>query len=288
MFSQDDPAGAQRPIVDLEQEYQAAEAAHEAALGLLAVRQRAFNEALSELSAADAAGDQDQKEAAFTEIHRLNPILQEQEARVAQTAQTLREARASLLSGRLLELEGLLARTDSITTRDDSLALAVEIQDNRYRIQDLRLAADPPETLEAGSDITIEGRDTPDQIRGKAAFLDRRADQAELLLAEYGRQLADLQHELGLEQRSRDFLDGVARFDAATLPVAAAEVRPGQAAGAGQPPVADTVEGQAVPLTVEERIQSLVFLQGQLEERIQQLRAKAQNFRRQAGGEWAQ
>jgi hypothetical protein len=198
----------------------------------------------------------------------------------------VRTARSDLLLARILEWEGLLARVDSVSTPQDSLDLATTIEDTRFRIEALRQAENPPETLEPEPDIVITRTDTPAQIRAKATFLDLRADQAEAQLVEYGRRLEQLQREQSLERRSQDFLDGVARYDAATLPVAA--VRPGQPTEAGDIPVVDTLGGQTAPLSLEERIQSLLLLQVALTERIQRVRAKAQNFRRQAGGEWAQ
>jgi hypothetical protein len=285
---QEDPAQVLQPVVELEQEYQAAIEQHEAALSLWGVREREFNTALEELNDATEAGDEARADAAFTEIQRLGPILTELRNRVENLTQGVRDARDALISARVLELEGLVARIDSITTPQDSLDLAIEMEDTRLRIEALRSAEDPPEALEPEPDITASRTDTPAQLRGKANVLDRRADQREAQLVAYGRRLEELRNQQSLERRSRDFLAGVTRYDAATLPVAGREVRNRQAGDPGQALVVDTLGGGVVPLTLEERIETLLLVQAQLEEQIQQIRGRAQNLRRLAGGVWAE
>jgi hypothetical protein len=91
-----------------------------------------------------------------------------------------------------------------------------------------------------------------------------------------------------LLRRSEDFLADFARFDDPTLPVGLPGARsvsnPGQIT---PPPGADSIRAEGRPLTLEERIQALEFLQDEIARRIDNIRIRAATLRRLAGGEWA-
>lgn len=268
---------------ELERLYQSAGAGYVEAFRVLEVLNSQNERAYEEYEAARAAGDEQATNQAYERIFELGPAMRLAEGRVEEKARELRDARDRLLEGHAQYLRELLAADSAATDPDSVLELGVFIRDTSRRIQELRDLEDPPVTLPPLALLNAEPQDSPQRLRQKAGLLERTATSYERLLADNRERLDDYRRDHALIRRAEDALADNTRFGDLVLPVRT-PARPGQA----DPPVAaDTTGVVGVPLTLEERIAALEAIQGDIEDRIQAIRVRAQNLRRLAGGEWA-
>jgi len=140
-------------------------------------------------------------------------------------------------------------------------------------------------TLEPLPEIIMDPRDTPEILNRKAESLEFRARQYEAQAAAVGLRLEELRQDQRRARQVRDFVAGVERYDDTRLPVVSPGTRTATPPDPGQlPPGADSLGVETRPLTLEERIENLGLLQQELELRLQQIRIKAELFRRRARG----
>ena len=126
-------------------------------------------------------------------------------------------------------------------------------------------------TVEPVPDLVIRPADDTTAIRTKAGMLDVWAERDEERLAYTAQLLTDLRREQSNLRRSQDFRAGIERYGDTRLPVVTT-VTQGVVGG---------------DMTYEERIASLESVQAVLIGRIEETKAKAERFRREAGGVWA-
>lgn len=277
-------AGAQEDpsIQILEPEYQRAQAEYEAAFSALEALEGRLNQALEDVDEARAAGDEARTNQGYDLVLQLSGDLRLQRQRVDEKAEELRDARTLLLQALRRRVDELLSEVNS--ARDDS-ALAAILQDVNNRRLELLAEEEPETVLEPMRDITISPTDLPIDIRRKAATLDYRAEQHEARLEGIDQRLEELRQDLRRSRFVSDFLSGVERYGDTQLPVG----RPGTQITTAtdpeeRPSGADSLAVETRPMTLEERIGRLEELRGELEERIQLIRAKAERFRVLAGG----
>jgi hypothetical protein len=270
-------------IPELEDLYRSAEAGYQEAFGVLEVLTSRSDRAYQEFTAARLAGDEQAMDRAYESQMVLGPQLRQASDRVEEKARELSAALDRLLEAHARYLTELIA-ADSMATDPDSIReLGIFMRDTSRRIQELRDREDPPVTLPPLALVDAEPRDTPARLRQKAAFLERSVTQYESLFAYNQERLDAYRRDQALIRRAEDVLADNTRFGDLVLPVRT-PARSGQA----DPPVAaDTTGVAGAPLTLEERIEVLEAVQGDIEERIQTIRVRAENLRRLAGGEWA-
>lgn len=281
------PLRGQEPpnIQALEAEYLAARAEYEAAFLALEALESRYNQALDDFDQARTSGDDDRANRAFTAVQQLGAERRAQDRRVEEKAQGLRDARGRLLEALGASLESLILEVDAATDPEERRQLALILADRNNRYLELRGEEDPETTLEPMPDLVISPSDSPRDILRKAGTLDFRAEQYEARLTEVERRLEELRRDQRRARAVQDFVAGLERYDDTRLPVVPPATRTVDPSDPGQvPPGADTLGVESTTLTLEERIENLELLQREMEERLQQIRDKADRFRRLAGG----
>lgn len=272
-------------IQELELQYSSKVRQHQAAFDAWTAMEIRLGRALDSVTAATDSGNADRRNRAFTVFRQLAGEIRVQERRVDEIAEELRAARSDLLTALGQRLEELTQQADSAVDPQERRELAAILYDRNSRFLELRAEEDPETKLEPMQDITIDPRDTPDLIIRKAELLDFRANQYEAQLTEVGRRLEELRRDQRRARQVRDFVAGVERYDDTRLPVVSPGARAVDPPDPRQlPPGADTLGVEARPLTLEERIQNLDLLQQELGIRLQQIRDKAERYRRLARG----
>jgi hypothetical protein len=272
----------------LKAQHQIALLAHDVALQEFALLDTQLDDALVVFDSARAAGDDERLSEVFIYINQINDRLDSQERRVTETAQDVKDWRERLLGALRVRWDELLARADTTQNQTDRQNLNNSIQDTKNQVADLRAEDEPVVTLDPVNDIVIRPSDSRAQILSKASFLEVHAEINERQLEYNARLLEDLRREQTLQRRSADFRNDVERWGDTRLPVGAPGRRTGEDPDPAQRRVgADSLGAAPTYLTYEERVASLEALQVRLLARIEEIRAKAALFRREAGGEWA-
>lgn len=284
-------AGAQDvlTIQELELQYTARVQQHEAAYAHWEVLESRFIRALDSLTAATASGNEDRQNAAFTRTQQLGEEIQLQERRVAELAGEVEEARNQLLDALKERLDSLIVQVEATEDPEERRELTAILDDRNNRYLALRAEEDPETTLEPMREMTIDPRDTPEIILRKAETLELRGARYEAQLAEVGQRLEALREDQRRARTVRDFVAGLERYDDTRLPVVSPGGRPGTATDpSGRPSGADSLGVEGPAMTLEERIESLERVRGELERRLEEIQAKAERFRdaaRRRGGE---
>ena len=250
--------------------YQRTVVEHTAALLAMESVESEFTRALLRLSTATEAGEEAEANLAYAEIQDIADRRRYTQRQLEERADSLREARGRLIDSSALHLGELLARGDTTTDPVTRGEIGSQIENTRLQLATLRGAEEPQVTLEPLPDYTKESRDGPTELRAKAGLLEFAANQYEEQHAYFERQLEALRRDQSLLRRSRDFFADRVRFD---------DRPPG-----GTPGTRTDVPPEE---TFEERIQLLVNLQETLTGWIQDIRVRAADLRRQAGGQWA-
>jgi len=275
-------------LPELEGLYRSAMAGYEEAFEVLEVLSSQFDRASLDFSAALVAGDEAAQNRAYAETLRIAGVRRQAQRRVEDKVEELKEASDRLLDATARSLEELLAQADTASDPVDQRALATFVTDTQNRIRELRNLEDPQVTLEPEPDINAAPRDGPAVLRAKATILEVTANQYEEQYAYYARHLEGLRRDQSLLRRSGDFLAGITRFDDPTVPVGPPGARTIPPPGQVQPPPgADSLGVDGGFLTLEQRIQALEVLQEEITQSVQNMRVRAENLRRLAGGEWA-
>jgi hypothetical protein len=234
---------------------------------------------------ARAVGDAARLNQAFTRIQELTAQIDVQQERVEEKAAAVVDLRRRLLVALNDQLEDY--RQQAATAENPSSLLAA-VQNTELWISELRRAEEPVVTLEPAPNIVIRPTDDTASIRSKARFLDTHAEIKERQLAYNAQLLEELRREQALLRWSQDFRADRERFGDTSLPVGPPPIRPVQQTGlARRREGPDSLGATGTHLTYEERIAALEAVQALLSNRIQETRAKAELFRRLAGGVWA-
>jgi hypothetical protein len=275
-------------IQELELQYTSRVQQHEAAYAAWEALESRFIRALDSLTAATTSGNADRQNAAFTLTQQLGEEIQLQERRVAELAGEVEEARTTLLGALKERLDSLIVQVEATEDPQERRELTAILDDRNNRYLALRAEEDPETTLEPMREMTIDPRDTPEIIFRKAETLDLRGDRYESQMAEVGQRLEALREDQRRARTVRDFVAGVERYDDTRLPVVSPGGRPGTAGDPSERPTgADSLGVDTSSMTLEERIESLERVQGELEQRLLEIRGKADRFRevaRRRGG----
>lgn len=278
-------AGAQDvpTIQELEYQYRAQLQLHQSAFDAWRALELGLARALAEFTAASEAGATNQRDQAFTDSQRLGSQVGLQAVRVGEYAEEVRRARSALLAAHTAVVDSLIQLVESTQDPAEREELTAILADRNNRVMELRGEEDPETTLEPMQEFTIGPRDTPEIILAKAEALEERANRREVQLAEARRRLEELRQDQRRARTVRDFMAGLERYDDTRLPVVSPGSRTTTQTDPEQvPPGADTLGVEERPMTLEERIESLEIFESGLEQRIQQIRDKAERFRQAA------
>jgi hypothetical protein len=278
--------GESREVLDLR--YREAQSRYEAEIQLLEALSTQFDLASREFSAARVAGDEAAQNRAYQETLRISTQKTMAQRRVEEAVQNLREARENLLGAYAFYLDSLLTVAETTTNPVEQQTLARFVESAENMVSRLIAEEDPPVTLEPEPDLNAEPRDSPEQLRRKAAILEFHANQYEAQMAYNADRLERLRWEQSLLKRSNDFMADFRRFDESRPGVSSAAARTDPVTGQTiPPPGADTLGAEGPPLTLAQRIEALEALQEEIGQRILAVRGRAQLLIRLAGGEWA-
>jgi archaellum component FlaC len=280
-------AWAQEPLTiqELELEYSSAVQRHQAAFDAWEALESRFQRALDSLSAATESGSSSRINAAFTLTQQLEGEVRLQERRVGELADGVRASRSRLLAALDLQLDELVDEVEATQDPEEHEELVAILNDRNLRYLQLRAEEDPETTLEPMRELTVDPRDTPEDILRKAQAMDVRGNRIEAQLAVWGQRLDELRRDQRRARQVRDFMAGVERYDDTRLPVVSPPNRTGPPPEPGErPPGADTLSGEARAVTLEERIERLESLVEELTRRLEAIRDKAERFRRLARG----
>lgn len=206
---------------------------------------------------------------ALTQAHRRFQAESKELRRLEDTTRdaesALRQARQALLDGldqaRLALEAQLVATTDQRTT----LLIYDRLQGVTSQYQELESESLVPPAaataLFSSGSIVFDDRDGRDELLAKAEILERRAQDADSLIAELDRRIERLQSRQRLERNRNDFLGGVERFGDTQLPAIA--TRPESVREEGVPADSTEIEGS---LPLETQIEELRDLQDWLRE----------------------
>lgn len=135
-----------------------------------------------------------------------------------------------------------------------------------------------PLTLEAMPEVEIRDGDTSTEILYKARSIEHRVGVYEKVLDELDRDIESLTKRLRREEKRRDARGGRERFDA---PAPTGDQRRPLSADA---PVGDTTASNRALEPLDVRIRKKTDLREQVEDRMEKLKQKAEEFKKRAEG----
>ena len=270
---------AEQLVVQRRLELRAARGAYEAARSAFDVVERQFAAALEEVNQARRSGDNDRLERASALAQDRSVPARDQESRLKEAGQALVRAREALILALDARMEELVRQMDATPSSQQRGQLNALYGDLQAELQSLEAEAGGTIRLEPVvlPEISFDPRDGPDDLRSKAELLERHAVIADTVIQNTERQIEQLGGRLRRERQQRDFLASADRFDDTRVPVVT-----GAPTGARAAARDSTVAG-ALPLSLEERIQILRDYVSQLQTRRDQLRIRAEQFRRRVG-----
>ena len=272
-------------ILVLEPEYRQAQGEHLAAYNALVAIEGRLNQTFEDLDRARDAGDDAGVERAYNLVLQLSGEQRELTLRLNEKAGELRAARALLIRAYRQRVEELITQVSATQDRAERESLAAILEDANNRRLELLGEEEPETVLEPMRDITIGPTDTPRDILRKAGTLDYRAQQYEARLEGLDLRLEELRQDLRSSRRVSDFLSDMERFGDTRLPVGPPGTQTTPPPDPGQlPPAADSLGVETRPMTLDEMIRSLEMVRGELAERIQLIRDRADRFRVLARG----
>jgi len=272
------PAGAQRVEEVLAQrrlEYSAALAAHEAAQSAYAVVEQRFSAALNEIDRARRSGDTDAHQRALAVAQERSVPKADQQRRVEQAADSLRSARQALIDILITRQQDLVGELDAATSATRRQQLDILLRDVTNELRALEDAAEDRLSLgPVATEITFDPRDGPAQLRAKAEILERLAVVVDTAIQTVDAEIEQLRERLRTERQMRDFLAGTERFGDRSVPVVT-----GPPGGENTVPADSAVAGGR-PRTLAERITERGSFRDELIAHRDQLRIRAEQFRR--------
>lgn len=276
------PAEAQtleQVVIQRRLEMRAARAAHQAALDAFNVLDRQFNQALDEVRAARRSGDNARLDRASALAQDRSVPRSAQEVRLREAAAALVRARDRFIDALTGRMEELVRAMDAAPSGEQRARLNSLFMDHQRELEGLEAEAAEAFRLDPVvlPDIVFDPRDVPEEVLAKAELLERRAADADSVIADTDRRIQDLNRRMRIERQGRDFLAGAERFDDTRVPVVA-----GRPAG-GQRAESDSTVVGARPQTLEERIEALTRYRAELEAYRDELRVRARQFRLRVG-----
>jgi len=255
-------------------DYQSATDAYEGALAARAAAETRFSRLAQDIDDARARGDDERRNQALAEAQRLTNTLLSLDQRVAETATQVERARARYLTILDVRLDLLAEQISFATTQTDSIQLGALYRDLRTRFAEVEndsrgAVALVPVVM---PEISREPRDGPLELRVKAELLEKRAEQADSVIVYLDAELVDLERRAARERSVRELVRSVDRFGDTDVPV-------------GPPRSGDEAQSDGVESAPEDRIESMRLLRTVYEERRDEARRRAAEFRRLAGGD---
>jgi hypothetical protein len=232
---------------------------------------------LVQVNRARARGDDDALEDAYRRFHEESKELMRLEDRTREAEANLVRARQALLDGLDREMMALEARLVAATDPRTIGTIYDLLQGVTSQYRELENESFVPATATAlfsSRSIVFDVRDGRDELQAKAEILERRAQDADSLIADFDRQIERLQGQLRLERNRSDFLGSVERFGDTQLPAIAP--RPETVREEGVPATSTGIEENVDP---ETRIEELRALQDRLREQRERDLELAGQFR---------
>ena len=114
---------------------------------------------------------------------------------------------------------------------------------------------------------------SPDAVRNKASYLERRIEQADSVIAEKDREIERLQSRLRTQRTRESFRSGLGRFDDTRTPV-------GSDPREGEPTAAVAADSTALSgQTLERRLEEIRAVRQQLQHYRDRMAEKVREFR---------
>ncbi len=250
------PARAQLPLAEAEARFEAARAEYDRNLSLF---QQAFfrsERALEEVRAALQARDSGREEQARAAYHARAVEAMEAEAVVRRSGDALQGASRGLLAAlERREEEILLALGTGILSPTARAGMEEEWRAVRQRTLEVdRVSGGIEEAIDLRPvlQLSVDPRDTPADLRGKAGVLEDQANAYEAIVGQLDELIASLERRIQQEQAFQDQVTDLQRFDPdvlipggrlGRLPTAAREGIPGGFdGGLAQLPPAEQLE----------------------------------------------
>jgi hypothetical protein len=275
------PAAAQQPadpFQDRQLAYDAARSQYGAALDAWRVVEKQWNDAVEDHDQGRRAGDQDRQNTAITRALDVARELELSERRVETQRAALDRARTALLDALDDRIEQATAQATSARTRAERDQFTARLADYRNQQEEIEADRDQPAVrlqLLYYPTIVFDPRDTPQDLTGKAQLLRRKAEQADSALARIDREIVSSERRLRLQRNADALVSGVERFDPGGPPLGA----PGRRVPPGNIPTRPDSAGVSRPeVTLDQRLDQLRLLRGQIEAAKQQFLQRAGDF----------
>jgi hypothetical protein len=283
------PAGAQEAdaLVESELEYRAARQSYQVALDYYQAEHNAYMRMIDQVRLARTSGDESALDQALGRSLSRSLEVQRLDVRVREQREALETARSGLLAAldaELARVQGQLEGNPPAAIARDLLATARGLRAQYYELEEEANDVLTPRNVVLPQ-LNYDPRDTPEELRNKVDFAQRRADQARSELLELDRQIERVERLLRVERSRGDFLGQLSRFGDDEVPVG----QPGETRDRGA--VADTaglslehfpLDQQLVTLrTHREQMEVIVQI---LDEREQELRAHLPKTEAASGG----
>jgi len=266
-------------VQDRQLEYDAAKQQYEADKAEAERIRHVWDQLMNQHAAAHAREDDD-------EVRRLLGQLQErtgEKARAANALQSSREEWFKKGDALVSALDSYLETLDqqirnSVGSDDEASRLYIEYE-RRLGELERELASEPREEVKlVMPEVEILPGDGPRDIAHKLGLLDNRVADYEDVLSRVDREIAGLTKRQAREQRRRDREARGERFDDNANPTGGVRTNVTDDAG-----VTDSA-GVAVVKTLEERIAEKERFRQEVAELLDELKARAEEIRREAGG----
>jgi hypothetical protein len=260
-------------MVRLQGEYEAARLSCEGAVRAREALQPEYELLITRAGRADAESEEWQ--AAQSELVPVTIRIDNQQRRVTEVCGEAEDARRAYLEGLdavRRDLESEFVATESPERQQDIQALLTDIE-NRYRELE-REGGGLAEQLVMRPVIDIDPRNTPDDVRRKAALLENLIAMADSTLVSLQEEVDRLEARRRSRQLRENFSAGISRFGDTRTPVGT-DPREGDE-GAGVAPDSTALSGGSL----EERIEALhstelnlEYYRERMEERLSEFRA---------------
>lgn len=271
------PVAAQSTLELLAQrrtEYRAALDALQSARSSLQVIEQQFNAALRDIERARSTGDDDALATARARFQDLSVPKADRELRVQETAESVVEARRSVIEILIVRQSELIAMIDAAASAAERQRLGLELEDVSNQLNELEDEAEGPAVVmpTVMPSVNFDPRDGPTELLNKAQILERTAAVVDTVILDTDEQIQAFEERLRNERRRRDLLAGIDRFGDRILPTGPPRTDPTVQSS-------DSTAAGGRPVTLEERLEALRVYREELVEYRDQLLIKAEQFR---------
>ena len=265
------PRAAQAQDVE-RSEYRTAESAYNFALNSRYLAYDLYNQAIAETTDARNSGDEERFDRALAVFQESAKELELSNRLLAEAGDELEQARRAYLERVQDHVDELYEELPRIADESDRTLVLRRIDNLTYEAD---LLARPVETdYDPFPEITIDPRDTREEIRAKAEVLERQAARDGDLLLDIDAQIESYERRRRHARMWQDFGADLFRFDDLQVPV-------------GTPDAAsDNTIGLIGNEELSQRLEELNRSREFLTQRRNIATARAQEFRRRSGGEF--